>query len=91
MASREFEIEYRKLLKKFTPSQPRLADNLKNLLRKWAENEFKSDPALSLIPSLYSKLKSEGVDFPANLDTASKVDTRSFRMRNGVYIDKLTS
>lgn len=36
---------------------------LKQLLKKWAEGEFKSDPQLNLIPSLYNKLKSEGVDF----------------------------
>lgn len=37
--------------------------NLKTVLKRWAENEFKSDPQLNLIPSLYQKLKSEGHDF----------------------------
>lgn len=32
-------------------------------LKKWAEGDFKSDPQLNLIPSLYQKLKSEGYDF----------------------------
>lgn len=32
-------------------------------LKKWAEGDFKSDPQLNLIPSLYLKLKSEGFDF----------------------------
>lgn len=32
-------------------------------LKKWAENEFKSDSQLNLIPSLYQKLKAEGLDF----------------------------
>lgn len=36
------------------------------LLKKWAENDFKTDPQLNLIPSLYQKLKSEGHDFSEN-------------------------
>lgn len=63
VASREFETEYRKLLKKYQLTQPKIAERLKSLLKKWGESEFKSDPQLSLIPSLYSKLRQEGVDF----------------------------
>lgn len=33
------------------------------VLKKWSENEFKSDQELNLIPSLYEKLKQEGNDF----------------------------
>lgn len=32
-------------------------------LKKWAENEFKVDPQLNLIPSLYKKMVNEGLDF----------------------------
>lgn len=32
-------------------------------LKKWAENEFKTDTQLNLIPTLYQMLKSEGYDF----------------------------
>lgn len=32
-------------------------------MKKWAEGDFKKDPQLNLIPSMYSKLKQEGVDF----------------------------
>lgn len=32
-------------------------------LKKWAENEFKTDSELNLIPTLYNKLKAEGYDF----------------------------
>lgn len=32
-------------------------------LKKWAENEFKTDSELNLIPTLYTKLKAEGSDF----------------------------
>lgn len=33
------------------------------MLKRWAESEFKNDPQLDLIPSLYNKLKQEGHDF----------------------------
>lgn len=36
---------------------------MKLSLQKWAESEFKTDPQLILIPSLYQKLQSEGLDF----------------------------
>lgn len=65
VASRDFENEYEKLLKK---SHSHVAQKLKESLKKWAEGEFKSDSQLNLIPSLYSKLKSKGVDFsPAQM------------------------
>lgn len=60
VASRDFETEFRKLLQK---SQPKVNTRLKLCLKKWAESEFKSDPQLNLIPSLYGKLRAEGHDF----------------------------
>lgn len=60
VASREFETEYRRLISKH---QPAVVIKLVSLIKKWAENDFKTDPQLNLIPSLYSKLKSEGIDF----------------------------
>lgn len=36
---------------------------LKLSLKKWSESEFKTDPQLNLIPSLYQKLRAEGQDF----------------------------
>lgn len=44
-------------------STPVLAHKLRLALRKWAENEFKTDAELNLIPTLYQKLRSEGADF----------------------------
>lgn len=41
-------------------------------LKKWAEGEFKSNPQLNLIPTLYSKLKSEGLDFTDNSNPTPK-------------------
>lgn len=60
VCSRDFESEIRKLLSK---SHPKVSEKLRLLIKKWAQQEFKNDPQLSLIPALYNKLKSEGMDF----------------------------
>nr|AIT40218.1 Signal transducing adaptor molecule [Rhipicephalus microplus] len=60
VCSREFESECKKLLSK---GHPRVVEKMKGLLKKWAQEDFSKDPQLSLIPSLYSKLKGDGVDF----------------------------
>ncbi|XP_031623780.1 signal transducing adapter molecule 1 [Contarinia nasturtii] len=60
IASRDFETEFQRLMAKAIPS---VAQKMRISLKKWAENEFKMDPQLNLIPSLYQKLKSEGADF----------------------------
>lgn len=75
VASRHFEQEYRKLLAKNLPQK--VADRLKLLLKKWAENEFKNDPQLNLIPSLYTKLKQEGVDFSLSSDVNHSKSAKS--------------
>lgn len=69
IASREFETEYKKLV---TKSQPQIASKLKGCLKKWAEGDFKSDPQLSLIPSLYAKMKQEGIDFSEPVTTVKR-------------------
>jgi len=60
VASREFENEFKKLLSK---SHPKIAEKLKSMLKRWSEGEFSKDAQYSLIPSLYSNLKKEGLDF----------------------------
>lgn len=60
VASSEFTTEVRKLLGKM---HPQAETKLKQLLQRWATEEFKDDPELGIIPSLYYKLKSEGVEF----------------------------
>ncbi|KAL1420586.1 hypothetical protein MTO96_023983 [Rhipicephalus appendiculatus] len=76
VCSREFESECKKLLSK---GHPRVVEKMKGLLKKWAQEDFSKDPpaqlpfvqfqkylylmVFSLIPSLYSKLKGDGVDF----------------------------
>lgn len=80
VASRDFETEIRRLLNK---SQSRVAEKLRQTLKKWAENEFKSDPQLSLIPSLYEKLKQEGQDFSSTAET--KVCVLYTNTRNYIF------
>lgn len=54
VASREFEDEFIKLMQR-APST--VSKKLRDSLKRWSENEFANDPQLSLIPSLYAKLK----------------------------------
>ncbi|XP_063375797.1 signal transducing adapter molecule 1 [Cydia fagiglandana] len=68
VASRDFLHEFRRLLAR---AQPPVARRLRGLLKKWAENEFKGDPQLDLVPSLYLKLRVEGHDFETNEPTAA--------------------
>ncbi|RZB84931.1 signal transducing adapter molecule 2, partial [Asbolus verrucosus] len=60
VASREFENEFTKLMSK---SHGSVSKKLRESLKRWAENEFKTDQQLNLIPSLYTKLKNSGIDF----------------------------
>ena len=48
------------------PSKSRVQEKLKAMLRSWAEGDFKGDPQLSLIPSLYNQLKKEGITFSSS-------------------------
>lgn len=41
-------------------------------LKKWAENEFKTDTELNLIPTLYDRLKKEGLEFVDHSQSAPK-------------------
>ncbi|CAG9814043.1 unnamed protein product [Phaedon cochleariae] len=60
VASRDFETHFTKLM---TKAHPNVSKKLRESLKKWADNEFKSDVQLSLIPSMISKLKDIGLDF----------------------------
>ncbi|XP_001603212.2 signal transducing adapter molecule 1 isoform X1 [Nasonia vitripennis] len=68
IASREFETQFTKLIIN-SRSQPKIHEKLKALLKKWAEGDFKTDPQLNLIPSLYQKLKADGIDFSTCSET----------------------
>lgn len=54
VASREFEDEFMKLMNRGPAA---VSNKLRESLKRWSENEFANDPQLSLIPSLYAKLK----------------------------------
>ena len=58
IASREFEGQFVKLINNHR-NQPLIYKKLKELLKTWAENDYKTDPQLNLIPSLYQQLKAE--------------------------------
>ncbi|KAK0078631.1 hypothetical protein PV326_009230 [Microctonus aethiopoides] len=66
IVSRDFETELKKLL---SHQQQKLLDKTKILFKKWSEGDFKTDAQLNLIPSLYNKLKSEGLDFSGLTET----------------------
>ncbi|KAL6262175.1 hypothetical protein P5V15_007272 [Pogonomyrmex californicus] len=74
IASRDFENDLRKLI---NHPQPKIVDKIKALLKKWVEGDFKTDPQLNLIPSLYNKLRSEGHDFSSVSDTPKRSSTLS--------------
>lgn len=80
VASRDFEGEFRRLLTKWR-SVTHVSEGLRRLLRGWAEGEFRSDSQLSLVPALYSRLRQEGLEFPAvdrpASEPASKATTRA--------------
>ncbi|XP_030765343.1 signal transducing adapter molecule 1 [Sitophilus oryzae] len=75
LASREFENDFTKLMSK---GHSHVAKRLRESLKKWAENEFKSDGQLTLIPSLYNKLKTtydfSSSDTPVKRATAKSND-----------------
>ncbi|XP_071454183.1 signal transducing adapter molecule 1 [Hetaerina americana] len=76
VASRDFEGEFRRLINKWRPV-PRVSEGLRKLLRSWAEGEFRSDPQLNLIPSLYSRLRHEGLEFPTVDRTATESTSKA--------------
>ncbi|ALC38694.1 Stam [Drosophila busckii] len=68
IASRDFETEFRRLLSK---AQPKVSLKMRQVLKSWAESDFKNDPELNLIPTLYGKLRSEGYDFSSLSEKSS--------------------
>ncbi|XP_061390839.1 signal transducing adapter molecule 1 [Musca vetustissima] len=69
IASREFQNEFQRLLGK---AQPKVAARMCQVLKGWAEGDFKSDPELNLIPSLYNKLRQENYDFSSSNEKPMK-------------------
>lgn len=81
IASRDFETEFQRLLSKV--SSP-VSQKMRISLKKWAENEFKTDPQLNLIPSLFQKLQNEGADFIELSTEVSK--TQSMRLNDPNFV-----
>ncbi|CAI9728822.1 signal transducing adapter molecule 1-like [Octopus vulgaris] len=70
ICSRDFVSECRNFIGQ--KAHPKVAQKLKLLIKRWAEMpEFKDEPALNLMPSLYESLKKEGHDF-SDPDTVPK-------------------
>lgn len=61
VASRDFVSECKSLIS--GKAHPKVAMKLKQLIKKWTDEEFKNDPSLDLIQSLYSNLLKEGQSF----------------------------
>ena len=49
-----------------------MSEKLRQLVKEWAEGDFKSDAALSLIVQLYNSLKQEGYDFSSSSSQTPK-------------------
>lgn len=75
VASRDFVSECRTFITSGKP-HGKVVLKLKMLIKRWAENEFRTDPALNIIPSMYNSLKSEGHSFPSE-DVQFKETTSS--------------
>lgn len=71
VASRDFENEIRKVVSKWSAGD-RVGDKIRNLIKKWSEADFKTDPQLSLMTSLYGRMKQEGVDLSTAPEPQSK-------------------
>lgn len=73
MSSRDFETEVRRLVSRSGRSP--LQERLKGMLKKWSESaDFTKDPQLNLIPSLYKRLREEGIDFtPSHAPVEHKI------------------
>jgi signal transducing adaptor molecule len=64
VCSREFESEFKRCLQKRV--EPKVIEKMLSMIKKWAESEeFKKDPQLTLIPTLYRSLMKE-YRFPTN-------------------------
>ncbi|RUS71864.1 hypothetical protein EGW08_020373 [Elysia chlorotica] len=78
ICSRDFVSDCRTLISQ--KAHPKVAQKLKLLIKAWADMaEFKDDPSLNLIPSLYESLKKEGHDFSDGEIKKSTTDASKIR------------
>lgn len=57
-----------------TKGHPIVVEKMKEYIKRWSEQEFKDNPQLSLIPSLYNRLKKEGIKFKATEQPKRKIE-----------------
>ncbi|XP_022222145.2 signal transducing adapter molecule 1 [Drosophila obscura] len=69
VASRDFETEFRRLLSR---AEPKVTLKMRQVLKNWADNDYKNDRELELIPALITKLRLEGYDFKNLSEKSSK-------------------
>uniref|UniRef100_A0A914CYP1 Signal transducing adapter molecule 1 n=1 Tax=Acrobeloides nanus TaxID=290746 RepID=A0A914CYP1_9BILA len=74
VSSKDFvsELNY-----KATNSNRVIGEKTREIIKKWAENECKKDPSLSLVDSLYSDLLNSGYTFEDSSNTKKTVTTFS--------------
>ncbi|KAK9510582.1 hypothetical protein O3M35_005329 [Rhynocoris fuscipes] len=75
VASREFESELKKILKKWS-GITKVGSKIRTLLKSWSEADFKSDPQLSLMTSFYMRFKVEGIDVTIQPEPSAKSKTQ---------------
>ncbi|XP_072021868.1 signal transducing adapter molecule 1-like [Amphiura filiformis] len=63
VSSRDFCAEARAIISR---GHPKVSEKLRQLVKEWAEGDFKSDAVLSLLVQLYTSLKQEGYDFSSS-------------------------
>lgn len=81
VSSRDFVQEAKTLI--HNRVNLKVYEKLKEMIRDWAHIEFKDDPSLSLIPSLYHELKREGHVFPSSSsEKPSKTKVSSEALKN---------
>ncbi|XP_024086024.1 signal transducing adapter molecule 1-like isoform X2 [Cimex lectularius] len=76
VASRDFDSEMKKVVKRWLPSSP-VGGKLRVLIKKWSESDLKNDDQLSLMTSMWSRMRSEGIDLTIHSDPSTS--TRSQR------------
>lgn len=68
VCSRDMENTINHIVKN---AEPTIKAKLMSYLKKWSEEEFKDKSNLRLIPSLYNRLKSSGLEAPITLEKSS--------------------
>ncbi|KAI7684834.1 Signal transducing adapter molecule 1 [Sarcoptes scabiei] len=87
VCSRDFENELLRLIRGDKSVNPKVSETTKLLLKKWAQSkDFKKDPQLNLIPSLYERLKNEGVSFHSSEPSKKKSYQDDPALKNPDYV-----